>query len=151
MSQQTERHTDLVIRWSRRNLYVALVIVLIFGLSAIALTLFPGTDGGNIAGNSMRLLPVFIVIAIVGLRSSAKNLDTDPTHPTMKAIQEDELRKSSVNYAFRNGFGGMLLVQLILGVWLTFTSVANPVALMAEISTLMGVTCVLVSLLYYDR
>jgi hypothetical protein len=151
MSSTTPTGTDLLVQLSRRNLWVALTLLVLLGANAIAVVAFPESKAAAVANKLMMLLPVMIAIAVAALRASERGASTAPSNPAMKAILHDELRQASLARAYRNGFMAMMLVQPLLALMLTWTSVASPAALMAGASVLIGAAVFLASFLYYDR
>lgn len=153
MSAGTTNDTEVLVRLSRRQLGVALGLVVLLGASTLAIVAFPDSAAAAGVGKLFVLLPLIITIALLALRSSAKRagVSTNPGTPAMKAILNDELRQASQARAWRNGFMAMMMLQPLLALGLTWASAPNPVALMATASVLAGVVVMLASLLYYDR
>jgi hypothetical protein len=153
MSAGTKNETELLVSLSRRQLGVAVGLVVLLGASALAIIAFPESAAAAGAGKLFLLLPLIITIALLALRSSAKRagLSTDPSSPAMKAVRGDELRQASQARAWRNGLMATMVLQPLLAVCLTWASAPSPVALMAAASVLTGVIVTLASLLYYDR
>ena len=153
MSAGTTNDTELLVRLSRRQLGVALGLVVLLGASTLAIVGVPESAAAAGAGKLFLLFPLIITIALLALRSSAKRagVSTNPANPAMKAVISDELRQASQARAWRNGFMAMLMLQPLLALGLTWASAPNPAALMATASVLAGGIVTLASLLYYDR
>jgi hypothetical protein len=151
MTSTSPNDTELLVRLSRRSLWIALGFIVLLGAGAIAMLAFPASPASATAGKLWTLLPVFIIIAVAALRSSSKGARLGASNPAMKAILNDELRQASLARSYRNGFIAMLLLQPLLAVVLTATSAVNQVPLMAGASALAGAAVFLASLLYFDR
>lgn len=141
--------TDLMVEHSRRQLWVALVLILTLGSGALFLLAFPGKGSGTWQ-KLMFLYPDIVAIALVSLRRSKRQL-VGVSAARVHAVVDDELRRHSLGKAWRNGFFVMLLAQPVLGLAVTWLDTAYPVALLAAASALAGVTTALASVLYYDR
>jgi hypothetical protein len=137
--------TDLMVQHSRRQLWVALVLVVILGSGALYLLAFPGR-----VPYLIYMYPEMIAIGLLSVRRSKRQL-AGVTTARVQAVVDDELRRHSLGMAWRNGFFVMLLAQPLLALFVTWTSSPHPVPLLAAASALAGVTTALASVLYYDR
>ncbi|MGZ5199541.1 MAG: hypothetical protein ACXWC4_07190 [Telluria sp.] len=138
-----------MVEHSRRQLWVALVLVLVLGSAALMLLAFPGKTSG--AGWYLMILyPEILAGALLSLRKSKRQL-AGVTAARLHAVVDDELRRHSLGMAWRNGFFVMLLAQPVLGLLVTWSGTPYPVALLAGASSLAGVATALASVLYYDR
>jgi len=135
--------TDALIRLSRRSLWTAFILIVLIGATGILQLLAPASQLGQKLG---MLLPVFIVIAVVGLRRLAR-----PDVTAMTIVLNDELRHAALGRAYRNGLCAVLVLQPLLAVALTTAGVANALPLMAAATALAGVLAFLGSFLYFDR
>lgn len=138
-------------RWislSRRQLWFALLFLLVAGGAALGRLAFPGPASAALSQYAFVLLPVFIVIGVAALRGPSR---AEGGSAAMQAVVHDELRQASLHRAWRNGFIAALALQvvlLLLPLWLAF---ANPAA-SGAVATILGATAVfIISLLYYDR
>jgi hypothetical protein len=141
--------TDLMVEHSRRQLWVALALVVILGGGALCLLAFPGKASGA-WWYLMILYPEIVAGALLTLRRSKRQL-AGVNAARIHAVVDDELRRHSLGLAWRNGFFAMLLAQPVLGLALTWSGTPYPVALLAGASALAGVVTALASVLYYDR
>lgn len=139
--------TDLMVQHSRRQLWVALILVVLLGSGAICLLAFPGARNGN---TLMYLYPDFLAIGLVSIYRSKRQLK-GVTAARVQAVVDDELRRHSLGMAWRNGFFVMLLAQPVFALFATWSASPHPVALLAAASALAGVATALASVLYYDR
>lgn len=142
--------TDSIVAYSRRQLWVALLIVVVLGAGALATLAFPEKAGRTGGFYVMIFFPEFLAIALLSLRKSRRQLG-DVSVARMHAVVDDELRRHSLGMAWRNGFFVMLLAQPLLGLAVTWSGTPNPLALLAAASSLAGVITALASVLYYDR
>lgn len=141
---------ELVVQYSRRQLWVALLVVLTLGSGALFALAFPGKTSGTGQYVLMVLFPELVAIALTSLRRSKRPL-AGIDAARMHAIVDDELRRQSLAKAWRNGFFVLLLAQPVLGLAVTWSGTPYPVALLAGASALAGVVTALASVLYYDR
>jgi hypothetical protein len=141
--------TDLLVQHSRRQLWVALMLVLVLGSATLLLLAFPGKTSGT-GWYLMILYPEIIAGALLSLRRSKRQL-AGVTAARLHAVVDDELRRHSLGKAWRNGFFVMLLAQPLLGLAVNWFGTPYPVALLAGASALAGVATALASVLYYDR
>jgi hypothetical protein len=141
--------TDLMVQYSRRQLWVALILVIALGTGALLLLAFPARTSG--AGwYLMVLYPEIIAGALLSLRRSKRQL-AGVTAARVQAVVDDELRRHSLGMAWRNAFFVMLLAQPVLGLAIAGSGTPYPLALLAGASALAGVVTALASVLYYDR
>jgi hypothetical protein len=143
--------TDLLVQHSRRQLWVALVLVVILGSGALALLAFPGGVFAKGWQNLMFVYPEIIAGALLSLRRSKRQLAGVSAAHLQAVVAGDELRRHSLSLAWRNGFFVMLLAQPVFGLAVTWSSTPYPVALLVGASALAGVATALASVLYYDR
>lgn len=141
--------TDLLVQYSRRQLWVALILVIALGTAALLLLGFPGrtSDAGR---TLLYMYPEITAIALVSLRRRKREL-AGVSAARVQAVVNDELRRHSLGLAWRNAFLVMLLAQPVLALAVTWSGSPYPVALLASASALAGVVTALASVLYYDR
>ncbi|WP_020655470.1 hypothetical protein [Massilia niastensis] len=137
---------EKLLRLSRRQLWLSLGIIVVLGLGALLALASSRPETVGLSKSLFTLLPVFIVIAVVSLRSSG-----NPASADMQAIVNDELRQASLHRAWRNGFVGMLAAQALLPPLLAWAEPAYPLAVMAVTTILAGTAVFFASLLYHDR
>ena len=151
MQSELPNEAEQLVNFSRRGLWVVLVLLLALGAYAVIVNLYPDGETAAAASRMAALLPVMIIIAVAALRSSLKGVSSDPRSPAMKSMLGDELRQQSLRLAYRNGFFAVLFAQPVLALLLAWTAPPQPVMLMASGSALAGVLAVVGSLLAYDR
>jgi hypothetical protein len=143
--------TDELVRYSRRSLWLALVVVVMLGVPGAFSLGFPDSETGAFLRRFASALPIGIIIAVAYMRSWVNRARLNPSGSAMQAIQNDELRADSMNRAFRNAFVGVMVLQPVLAVWLTRIAMADPLAFAACVTVLSGAVLLLASILYYDR
>lgn len=148
MSPAVHHDQEKLIALSRRQLWLALSTVLVIGVAATCLLAFPSAQPAVFATRLFSLLPLFLVLAVAGLRMRGRGA---PGSAQVQALVNDELRQASVQLASRNGFVAVLAAQALLAPALSLLALPNPLALMAVLTIGAGVTVFLASLLYHDR
>jgi hypothetical protein len=143
MQSLTHSSTDALIRLSRRSLWTAFSLIALIGAAGMLQLLVPASQLGQ---KLAMLLPVFIVMAVVGLRRIAR-----PDTAAMTIVLDDELRQVALGRAYRHGLFAVLILQPLLAVALTTAGVAHAVPLMAVATALAGALVFLGSFLYFDR
>jgi hypothetical protein len=151
MTAEPYTESELLVKFSRRGLWVALVLLGALGAYAIVINLFPDSAAAAMANLLARMLPIAIIIALAALRSSLKGARTDSRTNSINALLQDELRQHSLNRAYRNALVAVLLAQPMLALVLTWTTMPYPVVLMASMTALIGACTVVCSMLAYDR
>jgi len=144
MSSMTRDQTERLVRFSRRQLWFALVFLLVLGAS-------------QLAGLFVTLhVPVAASVAIavaLGAWNPLKTRDIDfsSTSPAMRALRNDELRQQAQAKAFRNGFFVLLAWPPLCAFGLTWLGVANPLPAVVAGGAWLGAVVFLASLLWHDR
>lgn len=151
MNTTNMSEADQLLRYSRRGLWIALVLMVPIGAGGTAIIGFPGSAAAALAHSIWMLLPIFIVLAVAAMKSAARGARTDPAGAPMKAILGDELRQDSLKRCYRNAFLSMLIAQPLLAFAPTWIAVAHPAAVMACLTILTGMAVMFASLLYFDR
>ncbi|MET0856119.1 MAG: hypothetical protein ABWY27_05175 [Telluria sp.] len=151
MTANTLSETDELVRYSRRSLWTALVLILLLGVPGAFSLGFPDSEMGALLKRFASALPVGIILAVVALRSSISRARLNPSGAAMRAIRNDELRAASMHRAYRNACIGMMVLQPVLAIWLTHIAMADPLAFSACVTVLSGAALLLASILFYDR
>lgn len=151
VAHQKSTEADLLVRYSRHSLWLAVAVLALLGAYAVLINLYPDSGAAALAERMFMLLPLALVIVIALLRSSLKGVSADPGAPPMRALLGDELRQHSLNRACRNGLFAVLFAQPLLALLVGVTYLPYPAALMACATALVGVGVVLGSMLAYDR
>jgi hypothetical protein len=152
MSMSAPKDLERVVRASRRQLALALVLIVIYGGASLVMLTVPDSGAAQLARKLWTMLPVVVSIVAAGsLYLSSRGASMKPSNPALKAIRNDELRQASQHRAYRNGFFVLLVAQPVMAVLLATYPVHSPLAVMAAAGALLGATAFLASLLYYDR
>ena len=140
MSIQADTEREAVERFSRRSLWVGLIIMLLLG--GFAFATLSGTDMPGWAGAA---LTIAISVAVVALGKT-------PGSPSARrTLQQDELHQQSVGLAQRDALIAVLVAQPLCAVATTHISVSSATALMACATVTLGSVVLLASLLLRDR
>lgn len=140
MSNQADADQETVERFSRRSLWVALIIMLLLGAFAFATlagTGVPGWSGGLVA--------IAISAAVVALGKM-------PGSPkAQRALQQDELHRQSVALAQRDALIAVLVAQPLYAYATTQVPSSSAAPLMACATVTLGSVVLIASLLLRDR
>ena len=141
MSTHANTDQETVERFSRRSLWVALIIMLLLGAFAFATlagTGVPGWTGGLVA--------IAISAAVVALGKM-------PGSPkAQRALQQDELHRQSVALAQRDALIAVLVAQPLYAYATTqVPSSSSAAPLMACATVTLGSVVLIASLLLRDR
>ena len=139
-TQQADAEHEVVERFSRRSLWLALTIMLLLGGFAFATLVESGA--AEWAGI---LLPLAIFAAIIALGKA-------PGSPrAQQAVQQDELHRQSVALAQRDALIAVLVAQPLFAAVTTQVSLPSATALMACATLTLGSVVLLASILLRDR
>jgi hypothetical protein len=111
MNDKVQYPSEALERFSRRNLLLLLVIVLILGGTALAITLSPE---GAVARSSARwawILPVAMAI-IVAVQTSLRGRRWDPKSAEVNLLLNDEWRRTNMARASRATLITVLAAQI---------------------------------------
>lgn len=140
MSTHANTDQETVERFSRRSLWVALIIMLLLGAFAFATlagTGVPGWSGGLVA--------IAISAAVVALGKM-------PGSPkAQRALQQDELHRQSVALAQRDALIAVLVAQPLYAYATTQVPSSSAAPLMACATVTLGSVVLIASLLLRDR
>ena len=140
MSTHANTDQETVERFSRRSLWVALIIMLLLGTFAFATlagTGVPGWTGGLVA--------IAISAAVVALGKM-------PGSPKVqRALQQDELHRQSVALAQRDALIAVLVAQPLYAYATTQVPSSSAAPLMACATVTLGSVVLIASLLLRDR
>lgn len=142
---------DRLVYYYRRGLWGALGFVVMFGVLSALQVGFPHSHAGGFANFVAPYLQVLAPFGAGTLKIAIRKADVDPLGDALETMLNDELHKSSVNRAMRNGFLCVMMLQPLLAVAPVFVAIENPVSLMAIVMLTAGSAVTLCSLLFYDR
>lgn len=146
MSPTSTDQTERLVQFSRRQLWVVLVFLLVLGAAHLVDLFVPGKISALVS------VPVFIAIFFaLPLSLKGGRIDFSRASPAMQALRNDELRQLARAKAFRNGFFVLLAYPPICAITLTGLAVANPLPAVVASSAWLGAVVCLASLLWYDR
>ena len=144
MSQNAPGQLDLLVQFSRRQLWFVLVFLLVFGAAHLAGLFYPTHSPVLVC------VPVFIALGLAA-QLRKKGEDFSSASPAMKALRNDELRQFAQAKAFRNGFFALLAYPPLCALVLTGLSVPNALPAVVASGAWLGAVVFLASLLWYDR
>jgi len=131
---------EVIEKFSRRSLWVALVIMTLLGL--FAFWTLVGASGSRLAA---ALLPIAICVAVAALGKAPG------TTRAQQAVQQDELRQRSLGLAQRDALIAVLAAQPLCAYATVQLALPSPSALMACATVTIGAIALLTSLLWRDR
>ena len=140
MSLQANAEQETVERFSRRSLWVALIILLLLGAFA-----FATLAGAGLPGWTGALVSVAISAAVVAL---GRRPGSAQAH---RVSQEDELHARSVALAQRDALVAVLVAQPACAYATTQLAGLPPASLMACVTVTLGAIVLIASLLLRDR
>jgi hypothetical protein len=141
--------TELLLRINRRSLAVLLAAILILGAVFISSVLWPD---GLLAQTITRmpwLLPMLLFGAALILRIPLKG--RTPQAPAVRAVLDDEFRRTNLARAQRVALVIVLLAQFPLGLLLMRLPAARVAMVMAGATVTVGMAAVLAAFLFFDR
>lgn len=153
MSERATDSVELFFRFSRKSTIALLFIVLLVGITGIALTTWPRQVIPLGVTRGLWLIPVAIALA-VGVQRARLGRRWSPESPEVKVVMEDELRRANLDRSARMALIVVLIAQyplaLIYGI---FTRLPAPqLAFGMFFSTITIGLATLISLfLYFDR
>lgn len=144
MPSTIQDQTERLVRFSRRQLWMVLVFLLVLGATSL-LDLFVTLHMPGMVG-------VALIIALcVWKPLNTEDIDFSSKSPAMQALRNDELRQAAQAKAFRNGFFVLLAYPPICAFTLVGLGVAEPLAFVLTSSAWLGAVVFLASLLWHDR
>lgn len=87
------KHEEICIKYCRRSIQLALILILI--LSAIAIFQLANVNASDITKNILSLLPVYIAVSIIWLSTLRKKVGTLTSSDMFRVVIEDEFRVST--------------------------------------------------------
>lgn len=136
--------TERLVKFSRRQLWIVLIFLLLLGAGALL--------NPFVTVHIPTAVSVLISIAMPILYPlDTKGLNFSKSNPAMQALHNDELRQLAQAKAFRNGFFFLLAYPPLCAFGLIGLGVANPLPIVVESGACLGGVTFLASLLWYDR
>ncbi|HEV2644017.1 MAG TPA: DUF4395 family protein [Candidatus Elarobacter sp.] len=151
MTSPTEARSEKYLRFSRRRMTVALLLVLAIGGVCVAMIIRPGEPQWS------RAIPALWIAAVVlagGLQRALGGERWDPRAPEARAIADDEWRRRNMDRARRVAFAVVLGAQLPLALLLASLQplpVVQVVMAMGAATITLGLSTLIALFLYFDR
>lgn len=148
MHSPTETRSEKYLRFSRRSMTVALLLVLAVGGTCVAMAIWPATPTWS------RAIPPLWIVAVVlagGLQRTLGGERWDPRAPEARAIADDEWRRSNMDHARRVAFVVVLGAQLPLGLLLAGLPSERALMAMAAATITLGLATLMALFLHLDR
>lgn len=126
---------------------VLFLLVIAFGAVCVAMAFRPSHTWPR------AVVPLTFIMALIaiGLQRTLGGERWDPRLPEVRAIVEDEWRRSNMNRARRAAFAVVLVVQLPLGLVLAGLPSLQALMAMAAATITLGLATLLGLFLYFDR
>lgn len=139
---------ELLLRSSRRALFVVLIMIIGAAATLLAHALRPGTLLADWPSRGPWLIPVMIAMfaAMAGTFGPRR-----PAEAEMRILLEDEFRKTNLARAQRVALIVVLLFQAPLAIVLSGLTTVAAVSAMAEATIAMGMVSLIASFLFFDR
>jgi hypothetical protein len=150
-TESSHDKTDLLLRASRRALFIVLLMVLALGATILGRALWPDSVLATWAVRLPWLLPILVVIIGAAGRLLMRGLTWDPKGLEMKKIRHDEFRKINLSRAQRAALIGTLVVQLPLGLLFAHLPGMRAVMAMGVTTITLAITILIALFLLFDR
>ena len=152
-SQPSADQTELFLRVSRRGLLAVLITILILGGSMLGMALWPSSVLASWPSRLPWLLPMVMIFAMIGLHAPLRGRGRrwDPRSPEVKAIMEDEFRRTNMARAQRAAFMVVLIAQVPLALLLMHLPAMQAVLAMAVATITLGMVILIALFLFFDR
>ena len=142
-------HEDACVKYCRRSIQLALILIVVISFIAIAQLAIPGAE--MVTKNLMTLLPVYLVISIIWLFRFKKKAGISNNSSIFRVVMEDELRKQSLNRAFRHSFLFVIISQIPMAYFFSVSSIISASIIQSILTIVLGITTFLILFLIYDR
>jgi hypothetical protein len=140
---------DTYVKYSRSCIKLALLFIVIF--SVIAMLSFTPFVSINVLPKLMTLLPIFIIVAILWLQSFKKKNGLASGSEAFKVVFADELRRQSIDKAYRSAFFVTITAQIPLSLLLNASALNHTVLILGVTTLILGTSAFLVFFLYFDK
>ena len=158
---ELQSRSELFLRFTRRSMLIVLLLILSLGLMSLAMALRPEAEISRFFERASWVIPIGIVIAVVALQTSQRKHHFTPGSAEVKAVMNDELRRTSLDRARFIAFLVVLIAQVPfallfsqtpLGLGLSADLPAYRAVMAMAVSTItLGMTVFIVSFLVLDR
>jgi MFS family permease len=151
MQSSTESSTEILVRRSRRSLLVFFFLILSFGAVLLAVLTAPHGPVSQFFSRAPWAFPMFIIGFVILQRALMGNAKWDPKSPEVRAIVNDELRRTSFDRAARIAFFVALFLQVPLALGIESLAPHYALLTMAVATITLSVATLVGLLLYFDR
>jgi hypothetical protein len=138
---------ELLLRSSRRALFLVLAMVLLTAATLLAHALRPGTLLADWPSKAPWMIPVIIVFFVASNAFGRRRPDKEQ----IRVLLEDEFRRANMARAQRLSLIVVLLLQAPLAIVLSGLTPIVAVTAMAEATITLGMVTLIVSFLVFDR
>jgi hypothetical protein len=150
-NRSSHDETDLLLRASRRALFIVLLMVLALGATVLGRALWPDSVLATWPARLPWLLPILVVVMGVAGRLLMRGRTWDPKGLEMKKIQHDEFRQINLSRAQRAALIGTLVLQLPLGLLFAHLPAMRAVMAMGVTTITLAITILVALFLLFDR
>ena len=150
-SESSHNETDLLLRASRRALFIVLLMILALGATVLGRALWPDSALATWPVRLPWLLPVLIVLTGVAGRLLMRGRAWDPKGLEMKKIQQDEFRQMNLSRAQRAALISVLVLQIPLGLLFAHLPAMRAVMAMGVTTVTLGMATLIMLFLFFDR
>lgn len=151
MTDPTTDRSELLLRYSRRSMFVSLLFILAMGSLAIALAISPDGAASRVVVGAPWLIPIAIVIVVGAMQATLRGNRWTPRSPEVQAIMSDEWRRSNIDRALRVAFVAVLIGQIPLALLFTVLPAQRALFAMAASTITLGLALVAGLFLVFDR
>ena len=143
--------TDLLLRASRRALFIVLFMILALGATVLGRALWPNSALATWPVLLPWLLPVLIVITGVAGRLLMRGRAWDAKSAEVKKIQQDEYRRMNLSRAQRAALIVVLVLQIPLGLLFVHLPATRAVMAMGVTTITLAMATLITLFLFFDR
>jgi hypothetical protein len=161
MTAPVPSRSELYLRFTRRSMLVVLLLVLFLGLMTLAVALWPDGVVSRSLGHASWVFPIGIILAVTALGTSQRKYRFTPDSAEVKAVMNDELRRTSMDRAMRVAFLVVLIAQMPIALLFSHSALGlgfgadlpafRAVMAMAVSTITLGMTVFIVCFLFFDR
>jgi len=144
----SEARSEKYLRFSRRSMVVTLLLVIAVGAFCVAMAIRPHAPMWS------RAIPTLWIVAFVLAAGLQRTLGSERWNlrvPEVRAIVDDEWRRSNMDRARRIAFVVVLGTQVPLGLLLAWLPPLQAVMAMAAATITLGMATLITLFLYFDR
>jgi hypothetical protein len=150
-TESSHDETDLLLRASRRALFIVLLMVLALGATVLGRALWPDSVLATWPVRLPWLLPILVVSMGVAGRLLMRGRTWDPKGLEMKKIQHDEFRQMNLSRAQRASLITVLVLQIPLGLLFAHLAGMRAVMAMGAATITLAMALLIALFLFFDR